>query len=47
VLNTLLKGVPLVQIFRGVWPFVLALLAAMFLVLEIQPLALWLPGLMR
>jgi tripartite ATP-independent transporter DctM subunit len=47
VLNSLLKGVPLAQIFRGVWPFVLALLVAMFLVLEIQPLALWLPGFMR
>jgi TRAP-type C4-dicarboxylate transport system permease large subunit len=47
VLNSLLKGVPLAQIFRGVWLFVVALLLALVLVLEIQPLALWLPGFMR
>jgi TRAP-type C4-dicarboxylate transport system permease large subunit len=47
VLNSLLKDVPLAQIFRGVWLFVAALLVALFLVLEIQPLALWLPGFMR
>jgi tripartite ATP-independent transporter DctM subunit len=47
VLNALLKGVRLAQIFRGVWLFVVALLVALFLVLEFQPLALWLPGFMR
>ena len=47
VLNTLLKGVGLKQIFRGVWLFVLALVLALVLVLEIQPLSLWLPGLMK
>jgi tripartite ATP-independent transporter DctM subunit len=47
VLNALLKTVPLAQIFRGVWMFVAALVIALVLVLEIQPLALWLPGLMR
>ncbi|MCE2917345.1 MAG: TRAP transporter large permease [Rubrivivax sp.] len=47
VLNALVKGVPLVQIFRGVWRFVLALCVALFVVLEVQPLALWLPGFMR
>ena len=46
VLNSLLKGVPLAQIFRGVWLFVVALVVALVLVLEIQPLSLWLPGLM-
>jgi TRAP-type C4-dicarboxylate transport system permease large subunit len=39
--------VALAQIFRGVWLFVAALVAALFIVLEFQPLALWLPGLMN
>jgi len=47
VLNALLKGVPMQQIFRGVWLFVLMLTLALFIVLEVQPLALWLPSLMR
>jgi tripartite ATP-independent transporter DctM subunit len=46
VLNTLLKEVALRQIYRGVWLFVLALVAALVIVLEVQPLALWLPSLM-
>jgi tripartite ATP-independent transporter DctM subunit len=47
VLNSLLKSVPLRQIFRGVWIFVLALIVALVLVLEFQSLALWLPSFMR
>jgi C4-dicarboxylate transporter DctM subunit len=47
VLNALLKTVPLSQIVRGVWLFVAALVVALALVLEFQPLALWLPGFMR
>jgi len=47
VLNSLLKGVALVQIFRGVWLFVAALVLALVVVLEFQPLALWLPGFMK
>jgi C4-dicarboxylate transporter, DctM subunit len=47
VLNSLLKGVALAQIFRGVWLFVLALIAALVLVLEFPLLALWLPSFMR
>jgi C4-dicarboxylate transporter, DctM subunit len=47
VLNALLKEVALTQIFRGVWLFVLALVAALFAVLEFQALALWLPGFMK
>ena len=47
VLNSLLKGVSLAQIFRGVWLFVGALCVALLMVLEFQPLALWLPSLMR
>ena len=46
-LNALLKDVPLSQIFRGVWPFVVALAVALFVVLEAQPLALWLPSFMK
>ena len=47
VLNALLDKVPLSQIFRGVWLFVVALALALFVVLEVQPLALWLPGFME
>jgi tripartite ATP-independent transporter DctM subunit len=47
VLNALLKDVGLKQIFRGVWLFVLALVVALVLVLEFQPLSLWLPGFMK
>jgi C4-dicarboxylate transporter, DctM subunit len=47
VLNALLKGVPLAQIFRGVWLFVAALVVALGVVLEVQSLALWLPGFMK
>jgi tripartite ATP-independent transporter DctM subunit len=47
VLGALLKHVPLAQIFRGVWLFVVALCVALVVVLEVQPLALWLPSFMR
>lgn len=47
VLNALLKDVALKQIFRGVWRFVLILSLALFVVLEIPQLALWLPGFMK
>ncbi|MFN0183894.1 MAG: TRAP transporter large permease [Aquabacterium sp.] len=47
VLNSLLKDVSLSQIFRGVWLFVLMLALALLVVLEFQPLALWLPSFMR
>ena len=47
VLNALLKDVSLTQIFRGVWLFVAALVVALVVVLEFQPLSLWLPSLMK
>ena len=47
VLNALLDGVTLKQIFRGVWLFVVMLILAMGLVLELPALALWLPGFMK
>ena len=47
VLNTLLKDVSLGEIFRGVWLFVLALVVGLVIVLEFQPLSLWLPSFMR
>jgi C4-dicarboxylate transporter, DctM subunit len=47
VLNALLKDVTLKQIFRGVWPFVLILSLALFIVLEVPALSLWLPGFMK
>jgi C4-dicarboxylate transporter DctM subunit len=39
VLNALLKDVALKQIFRGVWLFVAALVVALLVVLEVQPLS--------
>ena len=47
VLNALLDDVTLKQIFRGVWLFVVMLIVAMGLVLELPQLALWLPGFMK
>ncbi len=47
VLNSLLRDVPLTQIYRGVWMFVAALVVSLFLILEFAPIALWLPGFMR
>jgi C4-dicarboxylate transporter DctM subunit len=47
VLNSLLRDVPLAQIYRGVWMFVVALIVALVIVLEFQPVALWLPGFVR
>jgi len=47
VLNALLDGVTLGQIFRGVWLFVLVLVVALGVVLEVPSLALWLPGFMK
>ena len=47
VLNALLDGVTLKQIFRGVWLFVLMLVIALAVVLELPWLALWLPGFMK
>jgi TRAP-type C4-dicarboxylate transport system permease large subunit len=47
VLNSLLKAVALRQIFRGVWIFVAALCVGLAVVLEFQPLALWLPSFMK
>ena len=47
VLNALLDDVTLGQIFRGVWLFVLVLVVALAIVLEVPALALWLPGFMR
>ena len=47
VLNSLLKGVTLRQIFRGVWIFCAALCIGLVVVLEFQPLALWLPSFMK
>lgn len=47
VLNALLKGVGLKQIFRGVWLHVVLLSVALFIVLEVPQLALWLPSFMK
>jgi C4-dicarboxylate transporter, DctM subunit len=47
VLSTLLKTVPMGQIFRGVWPFVAALTVALAAVLMVPSMALWLPSYMK
>jgi tripartite ATP-independent transporter DctM subunit len=43
----LVKEVPLSTIFRGVWPFLFAQLAALVLLLVFPQISLWLPNLMR
>lgn len=47
VLNALIKGVGLKQIFRGVWLHVLLLSVALLIVLEVPQLSLWLPSFMK
>jgi TRAP-type C4-dicarboxylate transport system permease large subunit len=47
VLNALLREVPLTRIYRGIWPFVVALIVALVIVLEFGALATWLPGFMK
>jgi C4-dicarboxylate transporter DctM subunit len=47
VLSSLLKTVPMGQIFRGVWLFVVGLILALVIVLEFQWFALFLPSLMK
>jgi C4-dicarboxylate transporter, DctM subunit len=47
VLGAMIKTVPMATLFRGVWPFVAALVLALGIVLEVPQLALWLPGFMR
>lgn len=47
VLNALLDGVTLKQIFRGVWLFVLTLVLALALAVAFPALSLWLPGFMK
>jgi C4-dicarboxylate transporter, DctM subunit len=44
VLNTLLPGVGLPSIFRGVWPFVLAQIITLIVLLFVPSISLWLPG---
>ena len=47
VLNALLPGVGLGSIFRGCWPFVLAMVVMLGVLITFPQLSLWLPSLMR
>ncbi|GAA6143466.1 TRAP transporter large permease [Hydrogenophaga sp. 5NK40-0174] len=47
VVNSLLPDVKLITIYKGVWPFVLADVGRLAILIAIPPLALWLPGLMQ
>ncbi len=47
VLNALLPGVGLGQIFRGCWPFVAVMILMLALLIAFPPLSLWLPSLMK
>jgi C4-dicarboxylate transporter, DctM subunit len=47
VLNALLPGVGLKQIFRGCWPFVLVLIGMLALLIAFPQISLWLPSLMK
>jgi tripartite ATP-independent transporter DctM subunit len=47
VLNSLLPGIGLLTIFRGSWPFVVAMLVTLGLLIAFPSLSLWLPSLMR
>jgi tripartite ATP-independent transporter DctM subunit len=43
VMGGIAKDVPLMQIFKGVFPFVIALIVTVIIVALVQPLTLWLP----
>ncbi len=47
VINSLLPGVKLGQIFRGCWPFVAVMVGVMGLLIAFPQLSLWLPSLVR
>jgi C4-dicarboxylate transporter DctM subunit len=47
VINALLPGVGLRQIFRGCWPFVLTMVFVLGLLIAFPQLSLWLPSLMK
>jgi C4-dicarboxylate transporter, DctM subunit len=47
VINSLLPGVGLGQIFRGCWPFVGVLVTVLGLLIAFPQISLWLPSLMR
>lgn len=47
VINALLPKVPLNQIFRGVWPFVIADVVRLGILVAFPAIALWLPGFMN
>jgi TRAP-type C4-dicarboxylate transport system permease large subunit len=46
VLNSLLPGVGLGQIFRGCWPFVLVMVMVLGVLIAFPQISLWLPRLM-
>lgn len=47
VLNALLPGVGLANIFRGCWPFVVVMVAILGVLIAFPGLSLWLPSLMK
>jgi len=47
VLNSLLPGVSLGQIFRGCWPFVAIMVGVLGLLVAFPGLSLWLPSMMN
>jgi len=47
VINSLLPKVPLNQIFRGVWPFVIADVVRLGILVAFPVISLWLPGFMN
>ena len=47
VLNSLLPDVKLTTIYKGVWPFVLADIIRLAILIAVPAIALWLPGLMQ
>ncbi|MNT82889.1 DctM-like transporter [compost metagenome] len=46
VINSLLPGVRLRSIFQGVWPFVMADVVRLGILIAFPAIALWLPGFM-
>jgi len=45
-LGGLAPEVPLYTIFRGVWPYLIAMVVSMVLLIVFPPISLWLPSIM-
>jgi C4-dicarboxylate transporter DctM subunit len=46
VISGMVKEIPMYTIFRGIWPFLIAMAVCMGLIIAVPDIALWLPNTM-